>query len=347
MRPIRGAERLVPFGTVSPMFYRFLGALGKLLIAAGVILLLFTGFQLWGTGFTEAAEQKELTTELASELGVDTSPELDADAVADDITTQLETIDPTTAEATPPPEVGNAAGFIEIPKIGLKNKAFVEGTDKKDLRRGPGHYAGTPLPGQAGNASIAGHRSTYGAPFNRLDELEPGDPINVYTPQGKFVYEVMAPEPDVSSVKGPGWFAVRPWDSWVIDNTDDNRLTLTACHPKYSAKQRIIVQARLLGEAAAAVPPDETPSDPDGSPDESVVSEPTQEDLIAGDASELGPTLTYGGILGGTWLAVIAAVSWLRRRTKWAWAGYLAYLPVGSLLLWNAFFHLDRYLPSF
>ncbi len=336
-------------GTVTAMVNRLIGGLGKLFIAAGVILLLFTAFQLWGTGLGEASQQKELTQELAAGLGVDVdSTGGSTDDVADEITSQLETIEPTTAAAVPPPPEGDAAGFIEIPRIGLQNKAFVEGVSKKDLRRGPGHYPGTPLPGQAGNAAIAGHRTTYGAPFNRIDELVPGDVINVYTPQGKFVYEVLAPEEGRGREAGPGWFAVRPSEVSVIAPTEDNRLTLTACHPKYSARLRIIVQAALLGEAApTAVPTGD--SGPGGElADENVVdAAESGDDLIAGDAGELRPTLAYGGGLLALWTAAVAVVALLRPRTSLAWVVYLVVLPVGGLLLWNAFLHLDRYLPSF
>src|SRR6201999_1449639 len=109
---------------------------------------------------------------------------------------------------SPPPE-GDGEGLIVIPKIGL-NMFIVEGVSKDDLKKGVGHYPGTPMPGQAGNASVAGHRTTYLAPFNRIDELSPGDDIYVYTKQGKFHYQVMAPKAGVGIEHGPGWFSVLP-----------------------------------------------------------------------------------------------------------------------------------------
>ena len=108
-----------------------------------------------------------------------------------------------------------------------------------DLKKGPGHYPESPLPGQEGNAAIAGHRTTYGAPFNRIDELEPGDEITVQTVQGEFTYVVKEQQ------------IVSPDQVEVLEDKGDNRLTLTACHPKYSARQRIVVVAELA--------PDETP----------------------------------------------------------------------------------------
>ena len=101
---------------------------------------------------------------------------------------------------------------------------MVEGVSLPDLKKGPGHYPETPLPGQEGNAAIAGHRTTYGAPFNRLDELEPGDEVTVTTVQGEFTYEVTETQ------------IVSPTQVDVLDDKGDNRLTLSACHPKYSAR---------------------------------------------------------------------------------------------------------------
>ena len=115
------------------------------------------------------------------------------------------------------------------------DKTVVEGVGLDQLKRGPGHYPETPLPGQRGNASIAGHRTTYGAPFHNLDKLAKGDRIEVTTVQGTFVYEVADTK------------IVGIHDVDVLGDKGDNRLTLTACHPKYSAKQRIIVAAVLKG----------------------------------------------------------------------------------------------------
>ena len=107
------------------------------------------------------------------------------------------------------------------------------GVTVDQLKRGPGHYEETPLPGQAGNAAIAGHRTTYGAPFNRIDELEPGDEIVVTTVQGEFTYIVKEQ------------LIVSPKQVEVLEDAGDNRLTLTACHPKYSARERIVVVSEL------------------------------------------------------------------------------------------------------
>jgi sortase A len=134
-------------------------------------------------------------------------------------------------------EPGDPAGRIAIPAIDL-SKVFVEGTAAGDLRKGPGHYPQTPLPGERGTVAIAGHRTTYGAPFRRIDQVDPGDRIELRMPYGRFVYRVERTK------------IVPPTDLSVIDRVGYDRLVLSACHPLYSAAQRIIVFARL----ASAVP---------------------------------------------------------------------------------------------
>ena len=127
---------------------------------------------------------------------------------------------------------GEAIGRIRIPEIGV-SKVVVEGTDGGSLRRGPGHYPETPLPGIHGTVAIAGHRTTYGAPFNDVDKLDDGDEISVEMPYGRFVYQV-----EDSQI-------VAPSATYVTRRVDHDRLVLTACHPKYSAAERIVIFARL------------------------------------------------------------------------------------------------------
>jgi sortase A len=127
---------------------------------------------------------------------------------------------------------GDPVGRIKIPEVDL-SKVVVEGTDGGSLRKGPGHYPETPLPGIHGTVAIAGHRTTYGAPFRDLDKLEEGDEIDVEMPYGRFVYEVERQQ------------IVDPSATWVTKRVAHDRLVLTACHPKYSAAQRIVIFARL------------------------------------------------------------------------------------------------------
>jgi len=129
-------------------------------------------------------------------------------------------------------ENGDPLGRIRIPAIGVSD-VFVEGTDAGDLRRGPGHYPATPLPGQRGTVAIAGHRTTYGAPFHDVDDLDPGDRIELDMPYGRFTYRVERLR------------IVAPTATEVTDRVGFDRLVLSACHPLYSAAQRIIVFAKL------------------------------------------------------------------------------------------------------
>ncbi|MEA2470268.1 MAG: sortase [Thermoleophilaceae bacterium] len=128
---------------------------------------------------------------------------------------------------------GHAIGSIRIPKIGA-HYAVVQGTDTDSLRKGPGHYPATNFPGEGGTVAIAGHRTTYLAPFNQIDKLRPGDEIVLDMPYGKLTYAVERTK------------IVDPTDLSVVDQvTGPERLVLSACHPLYSASQRIIVFARL------------------------------------------------------------------------------------------------------
>ena len=127
---------------------------------------------------------------------------------------------------------GRPVGRLEMPSIGVED-VFVAGTDGASLRKGPGHYPDTPLPGARGTVAIAGHRTTYGAPFRRIDRLRRGQRIRVVMPYGTFTYRVERSQ------------IVAPTATWVTRRVGFDRLVLTACHPLYSAAQRIVVFARL------------------------------------------------------------------------------------------------------
>lgn len=135
---------------------------------------------------------------------------------------------------------GDALTRIKIEAIGV-DVVVVEGTTMSALRAGAGHYPQTPLPCEPGNVAIAGHRTTYGKPFHNLDVLKPGDTIVLETPIGSCTYRLS---------RTP--FVVSPTDTHVVDATPLPSLTLTTCHPKNSARQRLIVQAELVGDAVAA-----------------------------------------------------------------------------------------------
>jgi sortase A len=128
---------------------------------------------------------------------------------------------------------GDAVGKILIDRIGVSS-VIVEGTEASDLRKGPGHYADTPLPGQRGTVGVAGHRTTYGAPFRKIDKIKPRDEIVAVMPYGRFTYRVERTR------------IVPPTAVWVTQRVSYDRLILSACHPLYSAAQRIVVFARLV-----------------------------------------------------------------------------------------------------
>jgi sortase A len=131
-------------------------------------------------------------------------------------------------------DAGDPLGRIAIPRISV-SAVFVEGTAGDDLRNGPGHYPGTPLPGESGTVGIAGHRTTYGAWFRRIDKLRKDDAITLTMPYGRFTYRVERTR------------IVPPTAVWVTQRVSYDRLILSACHPLYSAAKRIVVFARLTG----------------------------------------------------------------------------------------------------
>jgi sortase A len=138
------------------------------------------------------------------------------------------------------PLKGDAIAQITIPAIGV-SEYVVEGTDTANLRKGPGHYPETPLPGEPGTTAIAGHRTTYGAPFRNIDQLKRGELITLDMPDGRFVYRVEETK------------IVDDQDLSVLDKVGYQRLMLSACHPLYSAAERVIAFARLTRREAPRV----------------------------------------------------------------------------------------------
>lgn len=199
-----------------------IGLLGKTLIVLGLLLLAFVGYQLWGTSLEESRAQSNLASSFSSEAQ------------------QTET-----SIAKPKPVIrGGAVGRIVIPKIGV-DKWIVAGVDWKSLKKGPGLYPDGPLPGQRGNAAIAGHRTTFGAPFERVDELVPGDIITIETREGTFGYIVASSK------------VVRANDLSVLkaDPMVESSITLISCWPKYTASRRIIIRANIAPDNVTAVKP--------------------------------------------------------------------------------------------
>jgi sortase A len=236
--------------------------IGRTLITLGLLILLFVGYQLWGTQVFTARAQNKLESQFETLIGTLRS--------TNDSTTTTEPRTPTTTGKTParptttttapalqlpPIAEGDPLGRIRIPAAGV-DKYFVQGTERDDLTKGPGHYPSTPIPGQVGNAAIAGHRTTYGAPFYNIDRVrartadQPGDYIVTDTLVGTHVFEVIEQR------------IVKPSDTWVAGpmtlsenqlaradlKLDPNKsyLTLTSCNPRYSARERIVILGELI-----------------------------------------------------------------------------------------------------
>ena len=215
------------------MIRRLVGWLGELLITAGVLVLLFVAWQLWWTDATANREQARLVQALTDDFrsGADGTGTVGADAF---------------------PDLGEDEAFaiIRIPRFGADYaRPVIEGVGRPVLALGVGHYEDSADPGAIGNFAVAGHRTTYGRPFHDIDELRDGDRVIVETEPTVYVYEVTGHE------------IVRPWQTEVIAPVPDEpgatprdaMITMTSCHPKYSATQRYVTH----GELVETVPRDE------------------------------------------------------------------------------------------
>ncbi len=302
---------------------------GKVLITLGVLVLLFVVYLLWGTGIYESRAQGDLKSQFKSDLShsklTTTTKPATTSTTGPAAPTTTTTTEP---EPAPPVPFGDAVAHLVIPKANV-DKYVVEGVGVPDLRKGPGHYPQTPMPGQAGTAAIAGHRTTYGAPFWSLSDLVTGDKIYVTTLQGSFTYTV---------VKDP--FPVDPHDFSVLDNVADPdhpgqneaRLTLSTCNPRFSASQRLIVQARLdLPPAATPLPPQ--------------VRKGPKAHLagadLAGATESKTPVFLWGAIA-----ALVGALWWLLFHRHARWTTWLVGVIPFLVTLFVFFTYLERVLPS-
>ena len=206
---------------------RAVGWAGELVITLGVLVLLFVAWQLWWTDVVSDRDAARVVSTLEDEFaraGGTTSP-LPASGI--------------------PAAIGDdgAFGIVRIPRFGADYaRPLIEGTDRPVLALGLGHYVGTAGPGQVGNFAVAGHRTTYGRPFHDVDRLRDGDRVVVETAGTVHVYEVTSRD------------VVRPTDVEVIAPVPDAPgetptqalITLTSCHPRYSATERFVVHGRLV-----------------------------------------------------------------------------------------------------
>ena len=281
-------------------FWRVVSVVGKTLIWSGLLILSFVAYELWGTGIAEARNQKTLRKQFTQAL------QKPAGAA-----------EQTPNEEPPVLPASGAVAVIKVPKLSVE-KTVVEGVSVSDLKKGPGHYPETPMPGHVGNVAIAGHRTTYGAPFYRLDELKPDDAILITTREGQYRYRVTQ-----SKVVGPD-------DSSVLNPTADNRLTLTTCHPRFTASQRLVVIARLDGNASSKPNPKTEATTEIGKPPG-----------LSGSRVPRQPAVGWGTAVALAWLATWAMSKlWLR------WPAYAVGAPVIIVLLFLFFENFSRLLPA-
>jgi sortase A len=192
-----------------------LRAVGEISITAGLILMLFCAYLLWGTGAYTQSQQLLLQRELEKDRA---------------------------GEGLDRIELGKAVALLRIPKLGPDYQyAVVEGVQAEQLKKGPGHYPDSAMPGKVGNFVLSGHRTTYAAPFNEIDELERDDEIVVEAREARYTYRVTSQDivrPDEIEVLAPvpGKPDIRPIRAFI---------TLSTCHPEYSAAERLIVYGVL------------------------------------------------------------------------------------------------------
>jgi sortase A len=226
-----------------------LRGIGQTLITAGLVILLFVVYEVWVSNIFADAKQSAVHKTFEQQIVNGDNPLVTA--------TQQQAALPGSQQATIP--TGTGIANIYMPRLGDDyHFTIVEGTNDADLEKGPGHYSGTALPGQVGNFAVAGHRVGKGEPFLNLDQLQPGDAVVIETVTDWYVYTVMGNQatndlstPGVEGVVGRE--IVKPTDVNVILPVPDHPgttptaalLTLTTCHPKFTATDRMIVHASL------------------------------------------------------------------------------------------------------
>lgn len=229
-----------------------LRGVGWLFVWLGATILLYLVWLLWFTGIGTADAQRELLDEFQ---GFEQAEGDDPLVVGGDEQAEAEGTDGDAGVPT-----GSAVALLEFERPGESRRpvrqeplVVVEGTDVATLTNGPGHYPFTAAPGEEGNFAVAGHRTTYGQPFYDMDQLVPGDLVHVTTRDGtRHTYEVL----DGTSGGGdPGQHIITPNETWVLGadpvGTGGAVLTLTTCHPRFSATYRMIVFAQLVESVPA------------------------------------------------------------------------------------------------
>lgn len=222
-------------------FRRALRAASTILIAAGALLLLDAGLTVaWQepvSALYGRIAQQQLESDLrdAARLGLEPAEK----RLLRSLKREPQRLAYMARRAARGAKTGDALGRI-VAKRAKIDFVMVHGTDTETLRKGPGHFPRTSMPGASGTVAVAGHRTTYQAPFRHLDALRAGDPIRLEMPYGTFTYRVERTR------------IVRPDAVWVTRSVSYPRLVLTACHPLYSAAKRIVVFARLVRAVPSA-----------------------------------------------------------------------------------------------
>jgi sortase A len=214
-----------------------IGVAGEVLVTLGVLLGLFVVWQLWWTDVPAHAEQRAIV----AALDWPDPPAPGPGEGAGGTTPPVGRTDP--APVLPEPAHGTTFATIAVPRWGGEAMPVSEGTTKRDVldRKGIGHYEGTAMPGAVGNFAVAGHRTTYGKPFHRVEELRVGDPVVVRTEDTWYVYAVTSTE--VVAPSDVDVIAPVPGDPGAAPALA--QMTMTTCHPMYSARERYVVHLVL------------------------------------------------------------------------------------------------------
>ena len=278
-----------------------IGVVGEVLLTLGLVILLFVLFEIFGSSYIAGTHQAALRSSLTPSIHKTAKPIVITHSPV-----------PAPASTAPTPSGGTPIAILSIPEIGL-NTVVIQGAGTLPLERGPGHYPLTPMPGQAGNVAIAGHRTTWGRPFYNLDRLHAGSRITLASPQGSFTYEVRK------------LFVVDPNDGRVLEPTSRPSLTLTTCNPRFSASSRLVARAVMVGSSL-------TPADKVIWP-KSVKAEPP-------------PDPTPAWVLGILSLLVFAATLVLARLLRRGWVALLIGIPVSTVVLMFFFAAVTPFLPA-
>lgn len=281
-----------------------MGVAGEILITLGLLILLFVGWQLWWTDVLAHRSYDETRALLDQEWGID-------DTVGRE---------PQPVQAT----YGKPFALMYIPAMRESAWAVpvIEGTDLSLLQNGVGHHERSALPGELGNFAVAGHRTTYGAPFGNIEQLRKGDQVIVETKHGWYIYEL-----DRSQI-------IEGWEGWILDPVPgkprdtvptEALITIYACHPKFSAAQRFVWFGHLVDEysRSSGTPPAVEAFGKDGKRDGQAPAAKGRNASADATVADTARSSDSGGIPSGVWVVValvlllgVVVVVLLRRRRE-------------------------------